>query len=129
MLRKGPLKPLAGGMFQRDDDPTQAALVDDATLRGLATTEGPLTYTCVAPGSGVRAGIDRDLDGVLDAGDNCPGHANVGQSDGDSDGIGDVCDPAPSTVPEPGVGVGVLIGALALSRRRGRVRAERSSAR
>ncbi len=26
----------------------------------------PITYTCVPPGSGVRAGIDRDEDGVLD---------------------------------------------------------------
>jgi hypothetical protein len=26
----------------------------------------PVTFTCVPPGSGVRAGIDRDLDGALD---------------------------------------------------------------
>jgi len=111
---------LASGMFQRDDDPAQSALVDDPTLRGLATAEGPLTYTCVAPGSGIRAGIDRDLDTVLDADDNCPGHANLGQSDGDSDGIGDVCDPAPSTVPEPGFGIGLALGAVALATARRR---------
>ena len=111
---------LASGMFQRDDDPAQSALVDDPTQRGLATSEGPLTYTCVAPGSGIRAGIDRDLDTVLDADDNCPGHANLGQSDGDSDGIGDVCDPAPSTVPEPGFGIGLALGAVALATARRR---------
>src|SRR5690606_24610929 len=27
---------------------------------------GPLTYTCMPPGSGARAGIDRDEDGYLD---------------------------------------------------------------
>ena len=27
---------------------------------------GELTYTCTPPGSGVRIGIDRDEDGVLD---------------------------------------------------------------
>lgn len=38
----------------------------DAVLRSLAQTAGQeLTYTCVPPGSGVRMGIDRDLDGVL----------------------------------------------------------------
>jgi hypothetical protein len=108
---------LAGGLFQRDDDPGQTSLIDDPTLRGLATTEGPLTYTCVAPGSGVRAGIDRDLDSVLDALDNCPGHDNLGQGDSDFDGIGDLCDPAPMTVPEPGVAAGLWIGfAVLLSR-------------
>ena len=108
---------LAGGLFQRDDDPAQAALVDDATLRGLAATEGPLTYTCVAPGSGVRVGVDRDLDTVLDAIDNCPGRDNVGQSDGDFDGIGDVCDSAPMTVPEPGVALGLWVGVAVVTMR------------
>lgn len=105
---------LASGLFQRSDDPSGSALVGDAALRALATSEGPLTYSCVAPGSGVRAGIDRDLDGVLDALDNCPGHANAGQSDGEGDGIGDVCDPAPLAVPEPEPAIGLLLGALAL---------------
>ncbi len=106
---------LASGLFQRDDDPGQAALLDDATLRGLATTEGPLTYTCVAPGSGVRAGIDRDLDTVLDADDNCPGHDNPAQTDTDLDGFGDACDPAPTVVPEPGFGSALALGGLVLA--------------
>lgn len=110
---------LASGLFQADDDPGQAALVSDAALRGLATTEGPLTYTCVAPGSGVRVGIDRDLDAVLDGLDNCPAHGNATQLDTDGDGQGDPCDPTPT--PEPGLGVGLVAGLLglgALSRRR-----------
>lgn len=105
---------LSSGLFQADDDPGQAALLDDATLRMLATTEGPLTYTCVAPGSGVRVGIDRDLDGVLDAADNCPGHDNPAQTDGDTDGLGDACDPTPT--PEPGLATGLAIGGLLLGR-------------
>ncbi|KYF51147.1 hypothetical protein BE08_35895, partial [Sorangium cellulosum] len=41
--------------------------MSDAVLRLLAThTHHDLTYTCMPPGSGVRAGIDRDSDGFLD---------------------------------------------------------------
>ncbi|MBC7932360.1 MAG: YncE family protein, partial [Rubrivivax sp.] len=40
--------------------------VSDAALRLLAMQSNrEITYTCVPPGSGVRMGIDRDLDGVL----------------------------------------------------------------
>jgi hypothetical protein len=43
------------------------APVTDAGLRQLASQKGgELTYTCTPPGSGVRIGIDRDEDGVLD---------------------------------------------------------------
>jgi hypothetical protein len=40
--------------------------ISDAALRALATFEGPLTYTAVPPGSGFRAGINRDQDGLTD---------------------------------------------------------------
>jgi len=56
---------LASGMFRidRGDDP----LFTDAQLRALAATPGQeLTYTCVPPGSGIRAGVDRDEDGYWD---------------------------------------------------------------
>ena len=56
-------------------------------------SQGPLTYTCVPPGSGTRMGIDRDEDTALDGLDNCPAVANTDQLDADEDGIGDVCDP------------------------------------
>ncbi|MBW2387280.1 MAG: hypothetical protein JRG89_02485 [Deltaproteobacteria bacterium] len=36
--------------------------ISDAGLRSLATSQGPLTYTAVPPGSGVRAVTDRDDD-------------------------------------------------------------------
>jgi hypothetical protein len=59
---------LQGTQFRDDfhalDDPT--GLWTDAQVRSLATTEGPLTYTCAPPGSGVRMGIDRNLDGTPD---------------------------------------------------------------
>ena len=67
--------------------------ISDATLRALATTPGQeLTYTCATPGSGQRAGIDRDRDAVIDNADNCSDVANAGQADGDTDLRGDSCD-------------------------------------
>jgi hypothetical protein len=37
-----------------------------AALRALAALPGrEITYTCVPIGSGLRVGLDRDLDGVL----------------------------------------------------------------
>jgi len=83
----------AGGLFEDDLGNT----LSDVALRALATSEGPLTYTCAPPGSGERMGIDRDEDSVLDGVDNCPAVSNPGQSDADSDGIGDVCDLAADT--------------------------------
>ncbi|MCH2184541.1 hypothetical protein MK280_01580 [Myxococcota bacterium] len=60
----------------------------------------------------MRAGIDRDLDTILDALDNCPGHDNLTQLDDDLDGLGDVCDPTP--VPEPQMMTGLCFGGLLL---------------
>jgi hypothetical protein len=43
------------------------ALVSDANLRQRALQkDGELTYTCTPPSSGVRIGIDRDEEGILD---------------------------------------------------------------
>jgi DNA-binding beta-propeller fold protein YncE len=48
-------------------DQQSVAPLSDASLRVLATLPGgSVTFTCVPPGSGVRIGIDRDLDGILD---------------------------------------------------------------
>ncbi len=37
--------------------------------------------------------VDTDSDGVVNAGDNCPGVANADQADNDADTLGDACDP------------------------------------
>jgi len=56
---------LASGGFQSDRQ--SETPLGDAALRALAATAGQeLTFTCVPPGSGVRAGVDRDEDGVFD---------------------------------------------------------------
>src|SRR5579872_47158 len=44
---------------------TGAPSLTDRQVRDLARL-GPITFTAVPPGSGVRIGLDRDLDGVLD---------------------------------------------------------------
>ena len=80
---------LANGQFRTDTDD----LLSDAEIRALAVTDGPLTYTCVPPGSGVRMAINRDRDNYLDGLDNCPAAANNDQQDADSDDVGDACDP------------------------------------
>jgi hypothetical protein len=80
----------AAGTFRPDDG---SANVSDTALRSLATTAGQeLTFTCATPGAGLRAGIDRDRDTVLDGVDNCADVANTTQDDGDADGVGDACD-------------------------------------
>jgi hypothetical protein len=78
----------ASGLFRDDTNATITA----ANLRALAGTEGPITFTCVPPGSGVRAGINRDRDLLLDGVDNCPAVPNDDQTDTDNDGTGDACE-------------------------------------
>ena len=53
------------------------------------TTRATRTWTINPPAAPVA---DRDLDGVLDATDNCPDAANAGQGDVDGDAIGDACE-------------------------------------
>jgi hypothetical protein len=79
----------SGGLFRDDTNNTIA----DAALRALATSEGPLTYTCAPPGSGTRMGINRDGDLHLDGLDNCPAVPNDPQTDTNMNGIGDACEP------------------------------------
>jgi len=62
---KGYLYDVAANKFIGDrlhDTP----LTDAALRQRAAQKDGELTYTCTPPGSGVRIGIDRDEDGVLD---------------------------------------------------------------
>ena len=58
----------SAGFFRDDTDNT----ISDASLRALAGSEGPLTYTCAPPGSGNRMALDRDEDQVLNGLDSCP---------------------------------------------------------
>jgi len=81
---------LADGSFQPDDG---GAPLADAALRALVASEGPLTYTCVPPGSGARVALDRDQDGVPNGLDLCPTTADAEQNDLDGDLVGDACDP------------------------------------
>jgi len=41
--------------------------------------------------TGIDPAADYELDGVVDALDNCPTNTNVGQADGNGDGVGDYC--------------------------------------
>jgi hypothetical protein len=55
----------ANGSFLTDR--ASSPPLGDTALRALAHGPGnAVTFTCVPPGSGVRIGIDRDLDGTLD---------------------------------------------------------------
>ncbi len=89
----------ADGTFLSDRN----TVYTEAGLRTLAKKVGQeLTYTCVPPGStaaasGIRAGIDRDEDGVSDGLDNCEAASNGAQTDLDADGSGDACDNCVST--------------------------------
>ena len=79
------------GTFE-SDKASESALSDSA-LRALAQVPGqPLTYMAVPSGSGIRSGIDRDEDTVLDGDDNCVSDSNVDQTDTDADGLGNACD-------------------------------------
>ena len=94
---------LQGGTFTDD----VSGAIGDAALRALASTEGPLTYTAVPPGSGVRMGIDRDLDTLGDGVETDTGvfvsAADTGTSptlaDTDGDGFDDGVEVAAGTDP------------------------------
>ena len=63
------------------------AVNKDGNSGGDAWNRTTLAITVRAPAG------DTDLDGLLDASDNCPAVWNPGQSDGDGDTLGDACDP------------------------------------
>jgi hypothetical protein len=69
-----------------------ANTISQATLEAFATSDGPLTFTCVPPGFATRMGHNRDRDTLNDAVDNCPDASNDLQTDTDGDLAGDACD-------------------------------------
>lgn len=86
---------LPGGAFQLDDG---SAPVAESFIRALSDTPGQeTTYTCVPFGSGVRMGVDRDEDGILNRVDNCPEIVNPNQIDSDMNGLGNPCEPGGTT--------------------------------
>jgi DNA-binding beta-propeller fold protein YncE len=96
---------LVAGQFVSDRASEPA--ISDGALRSLAAGTGQeLTYTAVPPGSGARAGTDRDEDGALDA-DDC-GPADAATHPGAPelcDNVDNDCDPAtPDGAGEPWLG-------------------------
>jgi len=85
---KGWLYQRGGTDFLADDGVT----IDVEDLVQLAVQEDAITFTCAPFGSGVRMGINRDGDAVLDGLDNCSAIANDSQADFEGDGRGDLCD-------------------------------------
>jgi hypothetical protein len=73
---------LGGDQFQSDS--ATEALWSREDLENAASIPGQeLTFTCMPPGSGKRAGIDRDRDKLLDAQDSAPTTPFVPRTSGD----------------------------------------------
>jgi MYXO-CTERM domain-containing protein len=88
------------GRFVPDDN---SPVLSDAELRQLVAGSevSEVTYTAVPPGSGVRIGVDRDLDGQFDGGGSLPsGPRPTG------------CSCQVGAAPEAGRGLGLLTAGL-----------------
>lgn len=71
---------------------------DDPSFRGYrqASDAGDVSADVDVRGDLAEEPLgDADDDGILDADDNCPHHANHSQADADADGAGDACDNCP----------------------------------
>jgi DNA-binding beta-propeller fold protein YncE len=63
---------IGGGQFVSDQQAIPP--ISNSLLRLLVlVSDGALTYTCTPPGSGIRIGVDRDLDGYLDGDERAAG--------------------------------------------------------
>jgi DNA-binding beta-propeller fold protein YncE len=62
---------VGSGLFITDR-PSQGQTITAAALQSLGTAKpnNTVTYTCAPPGSGLRVGVDRDMDGIFDGEDN-----------------------------------------------------------
>ncbi len=87
------------GALVLDNSPFDGGLITDIGIRlgieigGMATEDYAFDNVRMVAGAITVAGPDTDNDGIPDAGDNCPNDFNISQSDIDSDGTGDACDP------------------------------------
>jgi hypothetical protein len=99
------------------DGASLAACPSHPTLAGVALGRHTLTAAArdrwgrqdATPATyGWTVIADIDLDGVLDAADNCPRTANRSQADTDADGIGDACELLPSGNVVPVAGANVV---------------------
>jgi DNA-binding beta-propeller fold protein YncE len=90
------------GSSNYQSDRASEAAYSQAQLDGIADAGSALTYTCAPPGSGLRMGIDEDLDGFFDADErdaftspsnagSAPGACNDAV-DNDGDGLVDLAD-------------------------------------
>lgn len=84
---------LNGAVFET----LSAALSLDATVASLQYRSRIDDFVCLSTKDSAACFNDRDRDLVDDTKDNCPGIANLSQSDTDGDGIGDLCDNCPVT--------------------------------
>jgi len=97
---------LGGGGGGNDEDYALSVAVDaygsafvaGRTYSANFPTQNPFQSYQGPSGHGdafvLKLSTDSDADGIADSSDNCPSTYNPGQTDGDHDGIGDVCDAA-----------------------------------
>ncbi|MCK4660634.1 MAG: hypothetical protein KAV82_14020, partial [Phycisphaerae bacterium] len=81
------------GVLDGDDtDPLDPDVCEDTDGDGCDDCSvGTDDFGPLADNNPANDGTDTDGDGICNAGDNCPDHANSDQADCDNDGTGDVC--------------------------------------
>jgi hypothetical protein len=90
--------PTVGTLYVTSNDPDSPATEVSLVCNGPVITTTTTTTTSTTTTSTTTPCPDPDGDGVCSASDNCPADANPGQEDVDEDAIGDVCDPADSSL-------------------------------
>jgi Ca2+-binding RTX toxin-like protein len=65
----------------------------ERTKTTVTIADDDLAHTVPEPPAPTPPAPDRDSDGIADSTDNCPNVSNADQADGDTDGLGTVCDP------------------------------------
>ena len=96
---------------KHDRCPLDAAKASTIPIQDDYTADPTCAQGTVNPDAVAWFDADEDSDTVKNGTDNCPAVANPTQEDADEDGIGDVCDDAPGTDPDPDKGVSRASGA------------------